>query len=435
MNGSKNDEIDKSKNLMVELKSFVQRYQSLFLEGEIDLCLIHNKNKYVPTLCKIELRPLDYSRRGDKDLDYGGVRLVRFHFSTDMFSTYLDSICMQKLIEIPSIGNISLPLMSDCPMNLEMSSRQVHKYSHQSWFPVKSDWPYYLVSIQLADQFLNYQEPLLKKNLPAYAQYSFAITDFFNFLDTWQVAQNKAVYLLIPDPRAKIERLRLTGNLIEISLMTGSLSLKDLLVKLFAKKGEAIDSDREFIPESDHITLKLGFEPEFISLHLLESESGEEIDWKQIDLIWGSKTEGSDVGTTEDSLIQWIEKGEGENVEFKRELEADSTKVKFKKSVTAFSNAKGGLIFVGIDDDGVAVKDCDLKDETIIQLVREIEPDPKINFNRITVNEKRILVVKVEEGEEKPYNLRDQGIFIRRGKTNSRASRLEMQRLFEKTNN
>ena len=433
MNESKNDGIDKNSNLIDEVKSFVQRYQSLFMEVEINICVIQIKNKYVPTLCKIELRPLDYPSRGDKDLDYGDVRLVRFHSPTDMFNTYLESICRQKNIEIPSIGNILFPLMSGCQMNLEMSSRSVHKYSHQTWFPVKSDWPFYLLSIQLGEQPVDYQKPLLKNNLPAYARYDFAITDFFNFVDGWQAAQNKSVYILIPDPRARIEQLRLTGNIIKISLKTGSLSLKNLLVKLFAKNGIEFDSARQFIPDSDHITLELDFEPEFLSVYLLDSELGEEIDWKQIDLIWGSKTEATDVGATEDSLIQWIEKGEGENVEFKSELEADSTKVKFKKSVTAFSNTKGGLIFIGIDDEGVAMKDCNLKDETIIQLVLEIEPDPKISFHRITVNEKRILVVKIEEGEDKPYNLRDQGIFIRRGKTNSRASRLEMQRLFRQT--
>lgn len=433
MNESKNDEIDKNNNLIDKVKSFVQRYQSLFLEVEISICLIHIKNKYVPTLCKIELRPLSYPRREDKDLDYGDVRLVRFHTPTSMFGTYLDSICEQKNIEIPSIGNISLQLMSRCPMSLEMSSRSVHKYSHQTWFPVKSDWPFYFLSIQLEDQQVDYLKPLLKKNLPAYAQYDFAITDFFNFVEGWQAAQNKSVYILIPDPRARIEQLQLTGNLINISLKTGSLSLKNLIVKLFAKNGVEFDTDRQFIPDSDHITLELEFEPEFLSVYLLDSELGEEIDWKQIDLIWGSKTEGTDVGATEDSLIQWIEKGEGENVEFKSELEADSTKVNFKKSVTAFSNTKGGLIFIGIDDGGIAIKDCDLKDETITRLVQEIEPDPQISFHRIIVNEKKILVVKVEEGKDKPYNLKDQGIFIRRGKTNSRASRLEIQRLFEQT--
>ncbi len=435
MNESKDGEIDENKDLIVQVMSFVQRYQSFYMDGEISICLVYNENKYVPTLCKIELRPMDSARREDKDLDYGDVRLIRYHFPTAKFGTYLNSICKQKKIKIPSIGNISFPLRSNCPMNLEMSSRSIHKYSHQTWFPVKSDWPFYYLSIQLEDINVDYQKPLLKNNLPAYARYDFAITDFFNFVDGWQSAQNKSVYVLIPDPRARIEQLQLIGNLVNISLKTGSLSLENLLVKLFAKKGEDIDSDRQLIPDSDHITIRLEFEPEFLSVYLLDRESGEEIDWKQIDLIWGSKTESTEVGTTENSLIQWIEKGEGENVEFKSELEADSTKVKFKKSVTAFSNTKGGLIFIGIDDEGVAMKDCNLKNETIIQLVQEIEPEPKISIHRITFNEKRILVVEVEEGGDKPYNLKDQGFFIRRGKTNSRASRLEIEKFFEQKQN
>lgn len=435
MNESKDGVIDKNKDLMAQVISFVQRYQSLYLDGEISICLVYNENKYLPALCKIELRPLDSARREDRDLDYGDVRLIRSHFTTAMFGTHLDSICKQKNIEIPSVGNISFPLISKCPTDLEMSSRSVHKYSHQIWFPVKSDWPFYFLSMQLEDLNVDYQKPLLKNNLPAYARYDFAITDFFNFVDGWQAAQNKSVYILIPDLRARIEQLQLTGNLVNISLKTGSLSLKNLLVKLFAKKGETFDSDRQFIPDTDHITIRLEFEPEFLSVYLMDSKTGEEVDWKQIDLIWGSKTEATDVVATDESLIQWIQKGEGENVEFKSELEENSTKVKFKKSVTAFSNTKGGLIFIGIDDEGVPIKDCYIKDETIVNLVQEIEPDPKISFHRITFNDKRILVVEVEEGTDKPYNLRDQGIFIRRGKTNSRASRLEIEKFFEQKPN
>ena len=317
---------------------------------------------------------------------------------------------------------------------MKMTGRYIHKYSQERWFYIASDWPYYLLTMQLEEQNVNYQEPLLRKSLPAYAQYNFAITDFFGLLDNWQVAQMRNVFVVVPDPRGKIEHLQLTGSAIVVSLKQGSCSLKDLIVKVFAKKGEMVDSGREIMPESDKITLDLGFEPEFVSVYLLENETGEEIDWKQIDLIWGSKTNGAGIGTTEESLVQWIDRGEGENVEFKSEIDVDSAKLNFRKSVTAFSNTRGGLIFIGIDDEGVAKKDCDLEDETITNYVQEIEPVPEISLQRIVVDGKRILVVKVEEGKDKPYNLKNQGIFIRRGKTNSRAGRLEIQKFFEKGN-
>ena len=63
MNESKDGVIDKNKDLMAQVISFVQRYQSLYLDGEISICLVYNENKYLPALCKIELRPLDFTMR------------------------------------------------------------------------------------------------------------------------------------------------------------------------------------------------------------------------------------------------------------------------------------------------------------------------------------------------------------------------------------
>ena len=431
MNPLNKDEKTQDKNLLAEVMAFVEEHLSLFPRTELSIFLVNEKGKYSPTLCKIEVRPNDSNIRKDQDLDYGHVRLIRFYFPTERLGTYLDSIVRKKTIKIPAIGEIALSVRSSFQTGLEMKSRYIHKYSHERWMYAFNDWPYYLLSIQLDEQSVNRQQPLLKKGMPAYAQYDFAVTDFFNIPYPWQFTGTTNIFVVIPDPRARIEHLQLTGNLINISLIRGSSRLKDLLIKLFAKKGEEIDSEREFTPKSDQIALSLRFEPEFVSVYLLENKSGDELDWKQIDMVWGSKSNGADVGSTEDSLIQWIERGEGENVEFKEKIDESSPLLNFKKTVTAFSNTNGGLIYVGINDEGVAAKDCDLKDETITQYVMDVEPPPNISFHRISVNGKRILVVKVEEGKDKPYNLRDHGFFIRRGKTNSRAGRLEIQKFFE----
>ena len=422
----------RGKNLLTEIESFVKRYLTILPETELSICLIDDSGKYIPTLCKIEIKLGDSENYKDQDLDYGDVRFIRFHFPTGQFTTYVEALYHENTIRIPAVGNVAFNVRSPFQIDMKITSRYVHKYSQERWFFVRNDWPYYLLTMQLDDHYIDYQKPLLRKSLPAYAQYNFAITDFFGLLDNWQVAQIRNVFVVVPDPRGKIEHLQLTGSTIVVSLKQGSCSLRDLIVKVFAKKGEVVDPWREIKPESDQITLDMGFEPEFVSVYLLENETGEEIDWKQIDLIWGSKTNGTGIGTTEDSLIQWIDRGEGENVEFKSEIEADSTKLNFKKSVTAFSNTRGGLIFIGIDDEGVAKKDCNLEDEAITNYVQEIEPMPEISLQRIAVDGKRILVVRVEEGKDKPYNLKYQGIFIRRGRTNSRAGRLEIQKFFEK---
>lgn len=426
------DEVKTYKRLgsLDEVESFIRKYISSFSQTEVCICFMVKDGEYLPKLCKIEVKPKYSSFREDQDFDYGPMRFMRFHIPTENLNSYLEDIYRDDRLEVPALGRIELKVRSSFQVDLPMKSRFIHKYSNEPWFNVKSEWPYYFLKAQLEDQRSVYSDPLIRKGLPAYSHYSFAVSDFFDLQDSWQVAQLNDILVIIPDTRARITRLQLKGSIIEILLDEGSLSLDGLLIKLFAKSGHLYDTGRELKPSSSHITIELGQEPEFLGVYLLDAKTGDELDWKQIDLIWGSRSEGTDLGTTEDSLIHWIEKGEGENVEFKETIKEDSSLRNFKKTVTAFSNTKGGFIFIGVNDEGVAAKDCDIKDETIMQYIIDIEPMPNISIQGLVVGDKKIKVVRVEEGKDKPYNLKDQGVYVRRGKTNSRASRLEIQKLF-----
>ena len=57
-------------------------------------------------------------------------------------------------------------------------------------------------------------------------------------------------------------------------------------------------------------------------------------------------------------LVEILDKLEFENkeYEYKFKLETEIDKIeKWAKSIVAFSNCMGGIIFVGVNDDGVAV--------------------------------------------------------------------------------
>ncbi len=49
----------------------------------------------------------------------------------------------------------------------------------------------------------------------------------------------------------------------------------------------------------------------------------------------------------EETLGQLIKQGEGQTVEFKREFTTD-----VGKEIVAFANTDGGVIIIGVDDDG-----------------------------------------------------------------------------------
>lgn len=424
----------KENKLLNEVNSFIDKYIHHLSKTEVNLLMTNENGRYSVIMCKIEIKIDGIINDKEVDLDYGKLRFIRFRFPTAEIGEYLNKIYLEQTLKVPKIGSVDLKIRSEFQSNLEMRDMHIHKYSHESWFPIKNDWPCYLLSMQLDDIVVDYSAPLIKKSLPAYSNISFALTDLFNFSYSGQINQYRNLYVMISDPRAKIEHLQLAGTLVELVLVCGVSKLNNLLIKVFAKKGECMDTQEEFNPESEIIKVNLKFEPEFLEIFLLDNDTGEEIDWKKIDLIWGYKTNKTDITDTENDLIEWIRHGEGENVEFKSEIVADSTKLNLRKTVTAFSNTKGGFIFVGIDDSGSPIKDCNMRDETVIQLLGEIEPTPKFQTQRLKLEEKSILVIKVEEGDIKPYVLKEHGILLRKGSTNVMANRLELMSLFKRSN-
>ena len=101
---------------------------------------------------------------------------------------------------------------------------------------------------------------------------------------------------------------------------------------------------------------------------------------------------------------------ETSNVEFKRELND-----KFEKEVVSFLNAKGGHIFIGINDDGstYGVENIDELQLAIKNMIKDrISPSP-VGFFEIIVEQKdskNILHIIIASGNEKPYYVKKYGM-------------------------
>ncbi len=91
-----------------------------------------------------------------------------------------------------------------------------------------------------------------------------------------------------------------------------------------------------------------------------------------------------------------IKEGESLTVEFKEKYTS-----KIDEDIVAFSNTKGGVIFLGVCDDGI-VKGEKLTNEmkgNINSLARNCKPDITVNAMQI----EDVVVIEVPEGTEKPY--------------------------------
>jgi ATP-dependent DNA helicase RecG len=103
--------------------------------------------------------------------------------------------------------------------------------------------------------------------------------------------------------------------------------------------------------------------------------------------------------------------------------------------MVAFSNLRGGLILLGIDDHGEVngVQDPDPAkiEERIQNFSREFcDPPVKFTLRKVELQAKSVIVVEIPEGSAKPYWLKNHGPIIRSGSTDRVMSRIEAQQLF-----
>ncbi len=127
-------------------------------------------------------------------------------------------------------------------------------------------------------------------------------------------------------------------------------------------------------------------------------------------------------------LIKLIDSGETEYVEFKNSLKLWE---QVGQTVSGFSNSGGGTILIGVQDSG-KISGVDIGKGTIEKLANRIKKntDPQI-YPEITMQEidgKNIILIKVEENDEKPVFFKKHA-YKRMGKSTHRLNSSEIRKL------
>ena len=157
----------------------------------------------------------------------------------------------------------------------------------------------------------------------------------------------------------------------------------------------------------------------------------------------------------EGGWLEDVRQGEGVRVEFKEWLPTkpdDEKRWDLHRAVVAFANTKGGVIYIGVDrrgelkgidrplreayakeakDDPEAMLGAYEKD--LRQTIRdEIEPDIKLEFERLSCGLQAFLAIHVSKGDDIPYGLvRANEIYVRRGANNMKPSPAELAQLIQ----
>lgn len=129
---------------------------------------------------------------------------------------------------------------------------------------------------------------------------------------------------------------------------------------------------------------------------------------------------------------------ETETIELKSTVVDD-----IKKEIVAFANCDGGKLYIGVRDDGT-VSGLDNPDAASLQvsnMVRDaIKPDLSmfLHYETLTIEEKRIVVVDIQQGTERPYyiakkGLRPEGVYVRQGYSSVPATNTAIRRMIKET--
>lgn len=107
-----------------------------------------------------------------------------------------------------------------------------------------------------------------------------------------------------------------------------------------------------------------------------------------------------------EKLKMLIAEGESSTVEFKRKVNSPE---KIAKELCAFANSKGGFLIVGIDDDKKVVGvDSEKFEIDNIEIACQFNIYPPIipkSIEVINYNKKEIIVVEIEESNNKPHTI------------------------------
>lgn len=129
---------------------------------------------------------------------------------------------------------------------------------------------------------------------------------------------------------------------------------------------------------------------------------------------------------------------ESSNVELKEVYVVD-----IKKEVVAFANTKGGIIYIGIADNG-SIIGLENPDKVMLQAgnaIRDaIKPDITLFVDYIieTIENKKVIKISVQRGVDRPYylaekGLKPSGVYVRQGSASVPASQDAIRQMIKET--
>ncbi len=137
-----------------------------------------------------------------------------------------------------------------------------------------------------------------------------------------------------------------------------------------------------------------------------------------------------------EDILELIANGENSGVEFQR-ADVGLRAEEVARAIVALVNFQGGLVLLGVEDDGTisGIQRLDLEHWVMDSVFgKHVHPRIRPFYEEVVMpDDKRVAVISVTQGISKPYVLRHDGredVYVRVGGTSQRITREQLARLF-----
>lgn len=328
---------------------------------------------------------------------------------------------------------LCFPGAAEVEIEVSMNPTNPRNFWDSGWrrFPLTFPFHEFSFNVEQNSKGQSPQNSLYSVDLPLFPSGKEAIEHFFGARLGDNSSYSGLFSALVPDYRARIREIRIGTESVEVGVMCpAGNSERDLIGKLYSHSHSGIADSADLSFTEGKASAKIREFPRDLLVALLSRNDGELVDRRQF--LSGSQYRNEDVviEAPQQDIEQIIQMGESEVVEFKREIPSKREDIAI--SATALANHRGGRILIGVADNcGVIGCRLDKPKDTVTQILRShCDPFPTFFVEEVSVRDLPVIVVTVPEGNDKPYSVKDKGVYVRRGGTNRIATRYELDEMY-----
>lgn len=403
-----------------KIKSLIKKREGTYKSALVITALSKAQDSWKNAFTKIILSNTD--EKISEKLEYDGFILNKISITIDDFLIMLDDLILK--------GDLKIKNCPDVKANGTFEYDTYWRYRSSNDDAYKNEWPMHNYIFRLDDKERGHPpgEPLVSPQYPHFPYAQKAINYYFGFdLEN----HSSSIFIFIPNYQLKIDKLTIGSTHLNLEITVNGVCQGELVGKLYYEKGEHIKIE-DFHIDKNPKNIHIDFIPDMISVYLLRND-GEILDFRRIHLNWpSSPSKDVVIDIKESDILNMLKQGENQYVEFKRELN-NKDKEEFAETVVAFANGKGGTILIGVDDKSniVGCNQDKIEDAIVSSLKSRCDPFIAPDIKKVTTDDGSIIVIRINEGTNKPYTLRDKGIYVRSGSTDRIASRIELDEFYD----